>query len=169
MLNSPLYGQFEANLKQGLARTQGEDEGVTVLLFLRDRIRLERLPSRSLSRGLRDPRSFGQVELEVLVVHLGARRIGSVVHREQAGALQFVPLRLKTHDVGGDADVVELFGYVEDLHFDRVRPRRRHAVVGHALVNGANQMRARVRKLEAEVAAGVSLGARQLLPSPGPA
>src|SRR6185312_4285515 len=41
----------------------------------------------------------------------------------------------------------------------RVRPRRRHAVVGHALVHRANQMRARVRNLEAEVAAGVSLSA----------
>ena len=56
--------EFETNLKQGLARTQREDEGVTVLLFLRDRIRLERLPSRGLSRGIRDPRAVRQVELE---------------------------------------------------------------------------------------------------------
>jgi len=43
-------GQLETNLKQGLARTQRKYEGVTVLLFLRDRIRLERLPSCGLGR-----------------------------------------------------------------------------------------------------------------------
>ena len=93
MFNSPLYGQFEANLKQGLARAQGEDEGVAVLFFLRNRIRLERLPSRGLSRGLQDARAVGQVELKILIVHLGARRSGGVVHREQPRALQVVPLR----------------------------------------------------------------------------
>ena len=54
---------------------------------------------------------------------------------------------------------LSLLGDVKDLHFDGVRPRRRHAVVGHALVNGANQVWTVVRKVEAEAAAGVALGA----------
>ncbi len=32
-------------------------------------------------------------------------------------------------------------------------------MVGHALMNGANQVRARVREVEAEVTAGIGLGA----------
>ena len=56
---------------------------------------------------------------------------------------KLVSLRLKTHHVGGHTDVGEFFGDVEDLHFDRARPRRRHAVIGDALVDGPNQVRTR--------------------------
>ncbi len=71
--------------------------------------------------GLIDLRAVGQIELEVLVVHLGARRAGAVVDREQADALQLVALRLKAHHVGGDADAVDFLGHVVNLHFDRGR------------------------------------------------
>lgn len=151
--------ELEAHLKQGLAGAQGEIVGVTVLFFLWNRISLERLSARGFRGGIHDLRAVRQVELEVLVVHLSARRAGSIIHREQTGNLKLVSLGLKTHDVSGNADVIELFRDVKDLHFYRVRARRRHAVVGHALVDSANQVRTRVREFEAEVAAGVALGA----------
>src|SRR6266852_6014844 len=155
--------QLETNLKQSLAWAQGENKGVSVLVLLRNWGRVDGLPSGCLGRRVRNPGAFGQIELEVLVVHLGARRVGSVVHREQACALQLVSLGLKAHDVGGDTDALNFFGYIEDLQLYGVRSRGRHAVIGDALVNGANQMRTCVGKFEAEVAARVCFGASRFL------
>ena len=76
---------------------------------------------------------------------------------------KLISLCLEAHDVSRDADVGKFFGDVEYLHLDGVRSRRRHAVIRHALVNGANQVWAGVRQVEAEVAGGVSLGAGGLL------
>ena len=107
-----------------------------------------------------DLRAVGQIELEILIVQSGcAAELEVLFTANSRVPCKLVALCLKAHDVGGNADVGEFFGDIENLHFDRVRSRRRHAVIGHALVNSANQVRAGVRQVEAEVAAGVGLGA----------
>jgi hypothetical protein len=159
--------QLEANLKKRLAGTQREIESVAVLFLLRDRIGLERLAAGGFRGGIDDVGSVGKIELEILIVQLGTRRSRSVVHREQPGALQLISLCLEAQDVSSDTDVRELFGNVEYLHFDRVRSRRRHTVIRHPLVNGANQVWASVREFEGKVTAGVGLGVGRFFHSLG--
>ncbi|MGH9551921.1 MAG: hypothetical protein ACRD3W_21225, partial [Terriglobales bacterium] len=51
----------------------------------------------------------------------------------------------------------DLPGDIEYLDCHRSGPGRGHAMVGDALVEGLNQMRAGVRQLETEVTAGIGL------------
>src|SRR5207245_764176 len=109
-------------------------------------------------------------ELEVLLVHLRAWRVGSVVDRKQSDALQLGPLRLEAHHVRGDTQCLDLLRHIVDFELHRGCSRRGHAVVSHALMNGAHQVRAAgVVELEAEVAFGVSLGAASLFHALGKA
>ena len=105
-------------------------------------------------------RAFGDVELEVVFVHLGARGLGSVLHGEGAHDLELSLFDLHAHDVGDDFDAVDFLADVVDFDLDGRRARRGHAVVGDFLMNGADQVRAlRVVELEAEIAFGVGFGA----------
>ncbi len=133
--------QVEGNLELSFARPQGENKGVAVFLFLRNRSGINGLTAGGLSHGLVDLRTFGQIKLEILIVHLGAWRIRGVVDRKQTDARQFVPLRLKAHHIGRYLDSCNLFCNVEDLYFDRSSSGRGHTVVSHSLVNYADEMR----------------------------
>src|SRR5208337_1030989 len=152
-----------ADLERSFSGTQGKQERVAVLLFLRYWSRVDGLPTRGHCHALVDLSAVGEIKFEALIAHLGARRIRSVVHREQTNALHLAALRLETHHVGGYADAVNFLGDVVNLHLDRSRSRRSHAVVGHALMDDADEMWARgAIKLQAEIALGIGLGAAGL-------
>jgi hypothetical protein len=64
--------------------------------------------------------------------------IGGVLHSEFAGHGDLALRGLDAHDVGDHLDAVNFFRDV--IHFDRYRrgSRRRHAVIGDILMDGAN-------------------------------
>ncbi len=96
-----------------------------------------------------------------MIVHLGDA--GRVVDGEKSNALQAARVGLKAKNVGGEADAVDLFRHVIDLHVDVAGAGRRDLMVVDTLVNGANQVRrsaARaIAEFEAELARRVGLGA----------
>ena len=71
-----------SDLKLSVAGPQGKDESITIFFALRTRSRLHRLTTRGHRHSLINLRAFGQVELEIVIIHLGARRAGLVIHRE---------------------------------------------------------------------------------------
>ncbi len=70
------------DLKFSVARADGEDKSVTVFIFLGDRRRVDGRAAIRLGHALIDLCAIGEKELEVSSVHLGARRIRSVVQRK---------------------------------------------------------------------------------------
>ena len=101
----------------------------------------------------------GQIELEVVIVHLrlGGRR--RVVDDEQAHALHRAVVGLEAHDVGGHAERRDFGRDVIDLDVDRIDAGRRHLVISDSLMDGADQVRpGAAGESEAEFAAAVGLG-----------
>ena len=111
-------------------------------------------------RAFDDLRALGHVELQIAFIHLRARRLGRVLHGEGAHDFQLSLLDLNPHDVGDDLDAVNFLAHVVDFDLDGRGSRRGHAVIGDALVNGADQVGALgVVEFEGEIAFGVGLGA----------
>src|SRR5581483_7264000 len=134
-------GQVVDDLELRLTGTQREDKGVTILLLLRNRRRIYGLTIRGLGQAGINLRPVRQVELKVLIVHLRARRVRSVLHGEDADALDLSVIRLEAHDVGGYADIVQFFGNIVNLDLHRRSSGRRHGMVRDTLVDGAKQVR----------------------------
>ncbi len=97
-----------ADLELGFSGTQREHESVAILLLLRHRSRVNGLATGGHRHALVNLGAVREIKLEALIAHLGARRIRSIIHGEQADALQFIALSLKPHNVGGYADVRRL-------------------------------------------------------------
>ena len=95
------------DLKLRQAGAKRKDEGVAVLFLLRDGSGVDGLSAGGHCHALVDGRTIGKVELEALVVHLRARRLGIIGDREKADALQFVALSLEAHDVSSYADTID--------------------------------------------------------------
>jgi hypothetical protein len=94
-----------------------------------------------------------------MIVHLRPGGNRRVAHREQALGAQLSALGLKAQHVGGHAEVGDFPGNVIHLDFDRVGAGRGHLVIGDALVDSADQVRAAaVGELETEFSGAVRLG-----------
>ena len=152
-----------ADLELSFSGTQGEHESVEILLFLWHRSRVDGLAAGGHRHALVNLGAIGEIEFEALIAHLGARRVRSIIDREKTDALQLTALRLEPHHVGGYADALDFFRDVVNLHLNRSRSRRSHAVIGHTLVNDADQVgTVGIVEFDAKVALGVSLSAAGL-------
>jgi len=69
---------------------------------------------------------------------LSARRLGIILHRECPHDFQLSLLNLHAHNVGDHGDAVDLFANIVDFEFHRSGSRRRHAMVGDVLMDGAD-------------------------------
>src|SRR5208282_4886518 len=137
-----------------------KDEGVAILLALGNGHGADGLAARGHGRAIDYLRAVGHIEFKVALVHLRARRVRGILHSKGAHDIEFSRLGLNAHDVGYNRDSFDLLAYVVDLQFDRRGAWRRHAVVGHVLMNGADQVRRlRVVEFETELTFGIGLGA----------
>jgi len=153
---------MKRNLKFGLAGAKREHESISVLVSLGDWKKFHGLAPRRCGHTLINDGAIREKKLKVATVHQGAGRVGSVVHGKQAGAAQFTALGLQAHHVCSDSDPFDFRGDIEYLNCDRIGPGWGHAMVSHAMVDGANQVRAGVRQREREVTAGINSGMRYL-------
>ena len=101
----------------------------------------------------------GQIELEVVIVHLRLRRRRRVTDDEQAHALHGSAVGLEANDVGGHAEVGDFGRDVIDLNVGRVNAGRRHLVIINSLMDGADKVRTGYGDFEAEFSVAVGLGA----------
>src|ERR1700680_1741180 len=104
-----------ADLELSFARTQREDEGVPVLLFLRHGSRVDGLSAGGHGHALVNLGALRKIELEALIAHLRAWRVRGIVHGEKADALQLTTLCLKAHHIGGYAYSFNFFRDVVNL------------------------------------------------------
>ena len=103
--------------------------------------------------------AVGHVELEVVLVHLGAGRLGVVGHSESTFDLKLSLTGLEAHDVGDDFDAFDFLANVIHFDFHRSGSWRRHTVIGDFLVDYADEMWALGVEFEREIALGIGLGA----------
>src|SRR6185503_7774347 len=148
---------MEGQLELSLAGAKRENEGVAVALGLRNGCGVHGLSTFGLGEAGIDLRALGEIELKILVVHLGARRLRSIVHGKQAHALKFIALCLKSQNIRRHAKLGHFLGYVEDLHVGGGGSRRRHMVISHALMNYSDKMRARVIQRQGKFALSIAL------------
>src|SRR6266700_2229071 len=78
-------GQVIGDLEFGFAGSQWEGESVSSFFRLRCRRSFDSLSSSGLRLGVIDVGIWWRVKFEIGIVHLRARRIGSVVHGENSG------------------------------------------------------------------------------------
>ena len=99
------------------------------------------------------------VELEVALTHLGARRGRGILHSKLPRDCHLALRRLDTHDVSDHGNAVNFFCDVVDFERDGRSSGRCHAVIGDVLMNGANQVRGvGILEFETELAFGIGLG-----------
>ena len=154
-------GHGVENIEARFAGAQWKEERVAIL-----RIRtfgngrgIHRLAAsrHGLTAGYRG--AFGNVELQVVLVHLGTRWLGVVDHGESALDLELALSGLEAHDVGDDLNTFDLLADIVDFDFHRGCSRRSHAVIGDFLMDDADEVWALGIELEAEVALRIGLGA----------
>ena len=145
----------------GFAGAKREEEGVAIpgIVAFGDRIGFDGLATGGHGLAFFDLGSIRDIELEVVLVHLRAGRLGVVLHGEGALDLELSSTGLEAHDVGDDFDAIDFLTDVVDFDFDRSGSRRGHAVIGDFLMDDADEVRALAVKFETEVAFGVGLGA----------
>ena len=93
----------ELQLELSLSGTQRKGDGVAAFFGLGDGFGGDGLSIGRFGLHLRDFGAGGQIELEIVIVHLGDGGRGSVVDGEQANALQAGLVGLQAEDVGGEA------------------------------------------------------------------
>ena len=149
------------DIESRLAGTKRKQEGVAIFGIppFGNGSGLYRLAAGGHGLALGDLCAIGHVELEVVLVHLGARRLGGVGHREGAFDLELSLTGLKAHDVGDDLDAFDFLADIVDFDRDGSRSRRGHSVIGDFLMNHADQVRALGVELETEITFGVGSGA----------
>ncbi len=112
-------GKRVGHLKLREAGPQRKQEGVAGLpVVLGDGRGINRLTAGRHSRRAYNLRAFGEIELEIVFVHLRARRLGRVLNRKHADDFELSFFRLYAHDVGDDGEIAQFFGNVVDLDFD---------------------------------------------------
>ena len=85
--------------------------------------------------------TIGNVELKIALIHLSERRIGSVPHSEIPGHQNVTLRHLDAHDIDDDLDALYSLCDIPNLDRYRCRSWKRYAMIIHALMNGANQVR----------------------------
>src|SRR5206468_1066110 len=98
-------GEGELDLKLRFARTERESNRVAILFRLLRCLGDDGLAVGSPCLRRLELRAIGQVELEVVVVHLCLRWSRRVVDREQTLAVQLSTVGLETEYIGGHAEV----------------------------------------------------------------
>src|SRR5208283_4483042 len=101
----------------------------------------------------------GQIELEVVIVHLRLRGSRGVSDDEEAHALHRSAVGLEADDVGGHAEIGDFGRDIIDLDVGRVDTGRGHLMIGNSLMDGADEVRTgSAGEFEAEFSAAVGLG-----------
>ena len=111
-------GQSELALELRFSGTEREGDGVAVLLGLGNGPGADRLTVRSASLQLFNLGAGGQIELEVVIVHLRPCWRRGVVDDEQAHALHGSAVGLKAKDVGSHAEAGDFRSDVIHLYVD---------------------------------------------------
>src|ERR1700674_5768429 len=133
-------GQSELQLELRFSGTEREVNRVAILLGLGRGFRADRLAVRGAGLYLFNLRAGGQIELEVVIVHLRLRGRRLVIDDKQAHALHASAVGLEADYVGGDSEAAYFGCDVIDVHVNRTDAGRRDLVIGDSLMHGADEV-----------------------------